>query len=120
LGALSQVTGASTTFAAGNATGQVTLTVTANLNGVYVSAMSFITISQPAHNGGFLTFSLSSWSTWLIIGCAVVVVGAVAAAVIARRHKGRASELYGSAQGLGGSAPGQSDLPDFPVDLPRS
>jgi hypothetical protein len=118
LGTLSQNTGTTATFTAGNTTGSEVLKVTASLNGVYVTAMAAITIVQQNTAPGFWSFSLSSWSTWVVIGAAVVVVAAVAVVLLARKGKNRALALQTSAQVPGGSPPAQTDLPDFPTDPP--
>jgi len=119
LGNLSQSSGTSNTFTAGSGMGSVIMEVTATMNGVYVTASVFITISpQTSHGAGFWSFSLSSWSTWIVVAVAVVVAGAVVAVLVARRGRNRASALQTSAQVPGGSASDPSELPEFPVDPP--
>jgi hypothetical protein len=79
-------TGASAQFTAGNNAGNVTITVSATLNGktVYASATVNITPASGTGGGGGL---FSNTFTWLLIAVAVVVIAAVIAVAMRRKKE---------------------------------
>jgi lysophospholipase L1-like esterase len=86
LGNLTQYTGASTYFVAGNTAGTVSITVTATLNGKQVQNSSTIVITQPASG---TTGTLSGGDLILIaIIVAVAAIAVVAVLLMRRTHKG--------------------------------
>jgi kumamolisin len=108
LGTVSPSTGATTTFAAGNNSGVVGLTVTATLNGIVVLGHATITISKASP----VQSVFSGMFMWLLIAAVIVVVAVVVVAVLVRRH-GKGSAAVPPPPPQYGQAPG-GDIPPWP------
>jgi hypothetical protein len=83
LGSLSSSDSASTTFTAGPTAGQVTVTVSASLNGKTVHSFAPIVISSTKNAGTGGLFS--GWFLWLLIAIGVVVVVVIIAVAVSRK-----------------------------------